>query len=105
MHVANVGDATVSHGLLHGKEECMPSHAGADSWLESQDSKALHFVAKKLGKVNVFSESRDRRSTSAGKAAKPACARRLSIPAGSPSASLATLCWAVAGRPRAAHRC
>lgn len=61
---ANVGDVTVTHELLHGKEDCVlgdSGYTGADSRPELQDSTAAFLIAKKRGKVKAIRNARDRR--------------------------------------------
>jgi len=61
---ANVGDVTVTHELLHGKEDCVlgdSGYTGADSRPELQDSKAAFLIARKRGKVKAIKNARYRR--------------------------------------------
>lgn len=58
---ANVGDVTVMHALLHGKEGCVlgdSGYTGAGSRPELQDSKAAFLIANKRGKVKVIKNPR-----------------------------------------------
>lgn len=60
---ANVGDVTVTHELLHGKEDCVlgdSGYTGAESRPELQDSKAAFLIAKKRGKVKGIKDARER---------------------------------------------
>jgi len=61
---ANLGDVTVTHELLHGKEDCVlgdSGYTGAESRPELQDSKAAFLIAKKRGKVKAIKNARDRK--------------------------------------------
>jgi len=61
--VANVGDVTVTHELLHGKEGCVLGDSGytrAESRLELQDSKAAFLIGKKRGEVKAIKNARHR---------------------------------------------
>ncbi|MBA0286635.1 IS5 family transposase [Stenotrophomonas sp. MH181796] len=61
---ANVGDVTVTHALLHGKEACIlgdSGYTGADSRPELKDCKAAFLIAKKRGKVRAIKNARERR--------------------------------------------
>jgi IS5 family transposase len=61
---ANVGDDTVSHEILHSKEDCVLGDSGynvADSRLQLQDSTAAFFIARKRRKVKAIKNARDRR--------------------------------------------
>ena len=73
---ANVGDVTVTHERLHGKEDCVlggSGYTGTESRPELQDFKAAFLIAKKRGKVRGSRMRATVSSTSAGKAAKPVC--------------------------------
>lgn len=61
---ANVGEVTVTHELLHGKEDCVlgdSGYTGAESRPELEDSKAAFLIARKRGKVKAIKNARDRR--------------------------------------------
>lgn len=62
---ANVGDVTVTHELLHGKEDCVlgdrGGYTGADARAELRDCKATFLIAKKRGKVKAVKNASDRR--------------------------------------------
>jgi len=61
---ANVGDVTVTHELLHGKEDCVlgdSGYTGADARAELRDCKATFLIAKKRGTVKAIRNARDRR--------------------------------------------
>jgi len=61
---ANVGDVTVAHELLHGKEDCVlgdSGYTGADARTELRTCKAIFFFAKKGGKIKAITNARDRR--------------------------------------------
>lgn len=61
---ANVGDVTVMHELLHGKDDCVLGDSGytaADSRPELQASKAAFLIAKKRGQAKAIKNARDRR--------------------------------------------
>jgi len=60
---ANVGDVTITHTLLHGKEDCVlgdSGYTGAESRPELKDSTAAFLIAKKRGKMKVIRNARDR---------------------------------------------
>lgn len=61
---ANVGDVTVTHELLHGKEDCVlgdSGYTGADKRAELEDCKATFFIAEKRSKVQAIKNKRQRR--------------------------------------------
>lgn len=61
---ANVGDVTVTHARLHGKEDCVlgdSGYTGADARPELQRCKATFLIAKKRGKVKAIKNARDKR--------------------------------------------
>ena len=61
---ANVGDVTVTHELLHGKEDCVlgdSGYTGADKRAELKDCKATFFIAEKRSKVQAIKNQRQRR--------------------------------------------
>lgn len=54
---ANVGDVTVTHELLHGKEDSVfgdSGYTGADRRAELTDCKAAFFIAAKRSKVKAI---------------------------------------------------
>ncbi|MFL9583431.1 IS5 family transposase [Stenotrophomonas sp. AB1(2024)] len=60
---ANVGDVTVTHELLHGKEECVlgdSGYTGADKRAELDACKATFFIAEKRSKVQAIKNKRHR---------------------------------------------
>lgn len=61
---ANVGDVTVTHALLHGKEDCVlgdSGYTGADARAELRNCKAAFLIAKKRGKVKAIKNARELR--------------------------------------------
>ncbi len=66
---ANVGDVTVTHELLHGKEDCVlgdSGYTGADSRAELEASKAAFLITKKRGKVKGIKDARERQQHERG---------------------------------------
>ncbi len=60
---ANVGDVTVTHELLHGKEDCVfgdSGYTGADKRTELSDCSATFFIAAKRSKVKAIGNARAR---------------------------------------------
>ncbi|WP_414490259.1 IS5 family transposase [Stenotrophomonas maltophilia] len=60
---ANVGDVTVTHELLHGKEDCVfgdSGYTGADKRTELSDCSATFFIAAKRSKVKAIGDARER---------------------------------------------
>jgi len=60
---ASVGDVTVTHELLHGKDDCVlgnSHYTGADYRPELQDSRAAFLIAKRRGEVKGIKNARDR---------------------------------------------
>ncbi|WP_422509183.1 IS5 family transposase, partial [Stenotrophomonas sp. GZD-301] len=60
----NVGDVTVTHELLNGKEDCVlgdSGYTGAESRPEPQDSKAAFLIGRKRGTLKAIKKARDRR--------------------------------------------
>jgi IS5 family transposase len=61
---ANAGDVTVTHELLHGKEDCVlgdSGYTGADKRAGLEGCKATFFIAEKHSKVQAIKNKRDRR--------------------------------------------
>ncbi len=61
---ANVGDVTVIHELLHGKEDCVFGDSGytsVDRRAELTDCKAAFFIAAKRSKVKAIGNAGDRK--------------------------------------------
>ncbi|KQR13326.1 IS5 family transposase [Xanthomonas sp. Leaf148] len=61
---ANVGDVTVTHALLHGKEAGVfgdSGYSGADKRAELSDCKATFFIAAKRSKVKAIGNARERK--------------------------------------------
>jgi IS5 family transposase len=54
-------DVTVTHELLHGKEDCVPGdsgYTGADARPELEDDKAAFLIARKRGKAKAIKNAR-----------------------------------------------
>ena len=79
---ANVGDVTVTHELLHGKEDSVlgdSGYNGADRRAELADCKAASFTGANRSKVKALGNARDRNQVERWERCKPACAPRSSI--------------------------
>lgn len=61
---ANVSEMTVTHELLHGKEDSLfgdSGYTGADARAELSNCKATFFIAAKRSKVKAIGNARDRK--------------------------------------------
>ncbi|OBU47860.1 MULTISPECIES: IS5 family transposase [Stenotrophomonas] len=61
---ANVGDVTVTHELLHGKEDCVfgdSGYTGVEKRTELSGCSATFFIAAKRSKVQAIGNARERR--------------------------------------------
>ncbi len=82
---ANVGDVTVTHALLHGKEAGVfddSGYSGADKRAELSDCKATFFIVAKRSKVKAIGNARERKQVERWESCKASIRAKVEHPFG-----------------------